>query len=645
VTQNLADAFARLFLEARKRGGLDYMFTLVRVSGISSEPDPLLGLAEKVGSEGPYSWDWYCSLLREIEEALSLTFNLARCASGEAFDPFPFRDLLPIALRRREMERPSEVALIAESTAASLQKTGFEELAKAIRGALPASVLNKCGDAHVEGDEIPEAFSASSEFFRSLLAAYSEARFAFVDQPTLYRLPGFEVLELLLDESVGLFGFRLHFSTGTSAHFLREESKTDAVNLIPDVPLQFSIGNAEARREEWRIGERRLHEIGLPGRYNPAGEWRPLVFPGDPGPLRAEAVAFSEDPDVQGAYFYMLCTGHRVLEFVVMMKVELPARVMTYGGRIHLAIVNPSTEAALLPGAFIYDGWVDLDDGSPETIASALDALSRVFNRMALALDSAVTWRPKYSFRIRAGGEWHPDEEDLRYLNTLLTSFPEGPDGEAIDVAVDWYNRGQGSGNPFTAFLCFYIAIESIVQAVFDGSANFGLGITRVPAAERERERNACIQEHLERLYATNPEEFIRDAYFNCLVGSTERARRVISAVFGAESRQFERLFVRVEGVSLADLRSQLAHGRASELAPRDAHTIRIRVGEVRYVCREFLLRLLLSLATTEALPPWVAQRSLNISFGDPRNVEVVSSLDGLPSQEWTIQPEWISWD
>jgi hypothetical protein len=642
--QDLADIFRHLFADAEARGGVEYVFTLTRVAGISSDPDPLTEAKDGLQSNARLDRDWYCSLLPTVEVALGLIYNLIRCSKGEPYDISPFGDRLPLAVRRRAEDRPAEVAVIAEHAASAAAQSGYDELAKRIGEAFPRRVLAGCRDE--QGPEVDETSTHVACFglLRTLLDTYAEARLVFRNRPRLYRLPRFEVLELLVDEDVGLNGFKVHFSTGTSASFVRDRSGTDGRNISPDVPLGFSIGMSKDVKEEWRVGDRRIHEIGIPGRFNRAGEWRPLIFPGDPSKFEAEAREISEDPDVQGAYFYILCTGHWVLEFAAVMSLEFPSRITTYVDRVHLVKVTETTEDSPSPSSFIYDGWVDLEEPSSSELARALDLLSRLFNRMSLAVRSPVAWRSKYSFRAVGGGVWHPGDESLEVLNALLAAFPAGPDGEAMDVAVDWYNRGEAASNPLVAFLCFYIAIESVVHAIYDGAADFGLELTKLSRNERRKERRTCIHDLLEQLYEQDPEQFVQAAYFECLKTVKKRIREVIAAVFGARSREEARLFSATEGPALHEIRSSLAHGLTSELTPGETHAIRASAGLVGHICRDFLLRLLLRVKPDERLPEALQTIVGRFSFDDPRNLRVVSSEEGLPTRDWSIKREWIGW-
>lgn len=632
--------FARLFEEARAKNGLNHLYTVARVTGFTHERDPMLVLRDLLGEIQPSSpTEWYRSILPTAEEAFVVLVNLVRCRSGDDFDGFPFRDLLPMAFLRRAEDRQGEVKSMAARTAEMLHAAGYESLAVAITEAFAESPVTGQvaeGDLHARVRRLLGPF----------LSAYEHARRAFKDQQTLHRLPQFTVLEVLTDEAAGLRGFKLHFSNGTSAHFIRRDDGTEAVNLTLGVPLEFSVGLADQLRDEWRVGDKRLHEIGLPGRYNALGEWKPLAFPGNADPLLEEARAASDNADVQGAVFYMLCTGHRVLEFAARMTAELPGRITTYADSIHLYLCNPTVDTEPRPTLFVYDGWAELPDPSPDTILQTLDRIARFFNRTALALDTGISWRPKYSLRPQGGEPFISDTTGIRLLNEFLGRYQEGPDAEALDIAIDWYTRGSASGSPFTAFLCFYIAIESVANAVFAGDADLGLEIASPPLskAERQEARATCIETKLRELYETDPTQFVERAYFDCVKGTTQRTREVIAAVFGEGSRQWQRLFSSEEGESLADLRSHLAHGAKSELSPSEARIVRDRVSEVRRICREFLTRLLLRLRPDDPVPDVISRLGVGISFRDPRNLQIVSSVEHLSEDDWSIKPDWISW-
>src|SRR5205814_445061 len=127
-------------------------------------------------------------------------------------------------------------------------------------------------------------------------------------------------------------------------------------------------------KREWRVGEKRLHEIGLPGRYNTLGEWRPMVYEGSTEWMDKEIQSLTSDPDVQGALFYIYCTAHHLIEFVVSGDIDLPydnpVQFGTARYPVHISKCPQKDEWD--PHLRIYDGWVFLHSLSVEEIERAL---------------------------------------------------------------------------------------------------------------------------------------------------------------------------------------------------------------------------------------------------------------------------------
>jgi len=60
----------------------------------------------------------------------------------------------------------------------------------------------------------------------------------------------------------------MHSSNGSRARFARYDNSTECINLIFGQPINFMVGSIDDLKHEWRVGEKRLFEIGLKGRYN-----------------------------------------------------------------------------------------------------------------------------------------------------------------------------------------------------------------------------------------------------------------------------------------------------------------------------------------------------------------------------------------
>ena len=52
------------------------------------------------------------------------------------------------------------------------------------------------------------------------------------------------------------------------------------VNVIPGSSIDFFVGENDKLKPAWRVSGKWLYEVGLEGRYNEPGEWKPLAYPG-----------------------------------------------------------------------------------------------------------------------------------------------------------------------------------------------------------------------------------------------------------------------------------------------------------------------------------------------------------------------------
>jgi hypothetical protein len=229
---------------------------------------------------------------------------------------------------------------------------------------------------NIEASKSTEHQVSPKLFLQTLIGLYNSERLKFKDRPRFYKLPRFEVLELMVNEVEGLYGFRLYFSNGSSAHFMRLADST----------------------EEWRVGDKKLYEIGLPGRYNKLGEWKPLVYPERKnnmiGCFQQKAISLSNDEMVRGVLFYIMCTAHQVIEFVVKADIELPWQDTSLGKVIHLWKC-PNSE--MIQNFFIYDGTYYLDSFDPEEIETAIPEIGLTLNTIAFAYNATLQWRLKYN--------------------------------------------------------------------------------------------------------------------------------------------------------------------------------------------------------------------------------------------------------
>lgn len=636
----------KLFGEAKSNGGLDFIYTLVRVDGIKcNTPDPILELQSLLKNHDDKFSDEeivsrYHSLV-SFEEPFILIANLINCTLKKPYDISPFHHLYTGQFPNIIRPTPDLVALDLVKLA---EDAGKPEIAQLINEVYPDNILKDCfsNDNLPDSNLLNDTFQECKTFLSVLLEIYFAERLKYIEHPAFCKIEGFDVLEILVNEKYGLYGFRRHFSNGNSATFIRHSDSTECINISFGPPLCFHVGNLDQLKDEWRVGDKRLYEIGLQGRYNVLGEWKPIFYPGEYEHLLKDARSLSDDPDVQGIFFYMMCTGHRVVEFVVRTKIELPKDSLSFGKKFHLWKCSPiDGSSPTEQNDCIYDGWFELDSVDPEYIRSVIATIDVVLNKLAFSFDTAVKWRVKYSTLIRASGFAKPSEEDLHVLDSMLTNFPQTDDAIILDAALDWYNHAMSSRNIFTAFICYYIAIESVAISIVDGEASLGLEYSRSTKKERREERVECIRRKYDDLYTKDPIQFVQESYFDCLQSLKKKTYRIAEQVFGSNHIYLKALFEKRDGYSLSDIRGKLAHGAVTLLDKEEEKLVGGRLHEIAQISKEFLTRIIFSLRPTDPLPSWSKQYTVPLSFNDPRTILVATKDNIFPNKDWRIRPEW----
>ena len=637
---------ADLFNKAETHSRLEYIFTLVRVEEITfNTPDPILEIqsklkeySAKINKEDDLL-PIYCSLT-ECHDVLALIANLINCSTKNPFNALPFFHLVKVKFPDNIYPTTSRVARELSRIAVDAKKPKIASLIDAI---YPDDILNAClsKDYTIKQSRISDVLKKYMAMLSVFLEIYFEERLKFKDKQKFHKLQRFEVLELLVNDEYGLYGFRIHFSNGSNALFARHKDSTECVNINPG-EMSFNVGMLDELKDEWRVGKKHLYEIGLSGRYNNLGEWKPIIYPGKHEHLTKKAYALSDDPDIQGALFYIICTAHWVIEFVVRTTIDLPTEKISYGKQFHLWKCPPLSDESYAELNFkIYDGWLELDSLDPEYIKSAIDAISVILNSLAFAYNATIEWRPKYTTVISTVGYATPTEDDLKILDAILPNIFCGEEFIIINAAIDWYNHGRSAMNVFTKFLCYYIALESVALAIADGKADFGLSLTREPRDVRKKRRNECIKEKHDNNYSEDLTRFIKEAYFDCVIGIKEKIKRIASLVFGDEHKHLSTLFKKQDGYSLNDIRGALAHGRMTILDKKHENIVKNRLSDISEISREFLTRIILSLKPEDRLPSWSRRHSVKFLAADPRSTLVATTEKLFPSKDWRIRPEW----
>ena len=643
MRQQLAD-IEQLFEKARQNGGYEYLYTLVRIDGIqlnADYKDQLIVLQDwlrRGNSQNPVEAYRY---LLSLEDPLNLLQNLVNNCNSKHFDVSPFRPLGKGSYPN--LVWPSQSEKI-ESVAEGLSKAGFSTLADNLIRSYSAASL---AQPESKLKEIESALLSLSELFSDLLNQYFKIRVAFGRSPKFRKLPdSLDVLELLTDDEFGLIGLRVHFSQNCTADFWRTSKGVFGTNLEFGPPVVFLMMSTQPSSNEYRVNGKRLYEIGLPGRYNKLGEWKPLIYPAKSDHLVNECTQLSSDPDVQGILLYLRLTGHRCIEFVLRTNMQLPGQqTSTREGSIHIWKCPPSTDGYYSSHLRLYDCWLELESGSVEEIEVGLTNIGRLVNLMCFPFGAAYSWRIKYRTTVPPAGTLTLDEKDLEIVDKLIKRVPDTVNTAKLELATDWYGQGNISSNVFTKFLCYYIAFESAAMAIVD-SGQYGDTIFRKPTkSERDNLIAECIKQKSHELFESNPEQFAIQSYFECVETLTTKTKQAIVAVFGQDHKFYEWLFNKSSGddIALSKLRGELVHGKKTLLDKSHNHLVRKHLSELERIVHELLMRIWFELKPSSDIPSWSGNFEAGFRTSDPRTTLVASTDKIFPKgTTWEIRPEWF---
>lgn len=630
-----------LVAAAQQNGGFSFTQTLLRVGGIERD-DPFETCRADLTNGHAISKprETYCRWSRR-DDFLRFTWNLVESSEGRPFNSYALFDLAaPVHLGQRNSVTERKVAHLLQRLADAKR----EGLASLIADLFPQRLLEGCAEEQSDDTTYREVAARLAALYGALLSASDRERRKFIAAHRFFRWPQFEVLELLVNDTTGLYGYRVHFSNGSHAEFARLPKGTDALNITfeRDGQVNYFVGSLDHSRKEWRVGNKRLFEVGLPGRYNELGKWKPIVYEGPTEEFTREVRAASDDPDVQGALFYIYTTAHRVVEFAARTTVDLPIEnVVSFGPTRHpLRLWKvPITDHARLSER-LYDGWISVEAPTVEAIQEALAHIRIGMSRLAFVFDAQLHWSLKYSMTREIQGVAKPKEDDLpKFDEVLVNDVPP-----VLDLAMSWVNAGRNASDPLTSFLCHFNAIEVVVEAVWEDDLEVAAGpIQRETKAERLASRRACMKAAMERHFPNDPNSFAQEVYFNCFKRLAKRRRDVAEHVWGSEHAAVKDLFERVEdGLSLADIRDAVAHGKVSLLDTDDIKMVKKRLPRLAQIAKAMIIRVLLKKRADEPIAFWSGQHTVDMNMTDPRNTMVANTLKMFPGTDWPIKAEWI---
>jgi len=286
------DCVDSLWADAFTRKPLDTIYTMLRVSGLAdAQWDPFEETRETFSD---YNWhlkaqsdelspksSWRIGLLMychavEMSAVHNTLANLIRISQGQRYNVTPLNHLSPTSKKKKkklfEFIPPSATVKWREL----LKMSGEAELDDLVRiiGAIYNDTVRNAfshsdyiiTDTHFRWTEgglagemplgqVSNLITNSFNFF-SVFTALNDRWLNMIGKsPRYHKLPQYEVLELITDDSSKLNGFRVHFSNGNSAQFIRTDAGVDCTNLCfgTDGSINFMVGELESLEDRWVV--------------------------------------------------------------------------------------------------------------------------------------------------------------------------------------------------------------------------------------------------------------------------------------------------------------------------------------------------------------------------------------------------------
>lgn len=397
-----------------------------------------------------------------------------------------------------------------------------------------------------------------------------------------------------------------------------------------------------------------LYPTPLPKRYNPYGEWRPLLYLGNFDELDKqlrEKLAGNSDLRIRGYLQYMLATGLPVIEFLVRSNFVLPypdnGTNHEFGHlhmrKIQVANLENNTAANLQ----VYDCSLEIPEVNIEAIENGLDLINVLLYRLAYGLNAKYELILKYP----AVGDVDSSlikltQEDTALAIEYVKKF-SGEDSKVLDRAISWYQAGNRlkSSNKLFSFLSYYLALEMLALKLYSGEmeASGQYGFKPLSKMEKKTQTDKCILDlELTGLLKNDPEKFTKQAYEECILGNYRKTKEALSAVFGTESTLVQDFIKKVEKdgkkYTSYDIRNKIAHGVFSPIEEDQIGEIIKELPDIANLTRKFISKILWKTEPTDI------QRRFQIAImmADPRSTGITNDRNIIARGDWRIRLEWL---
>lgn len=276
-----------LFSKASKNKSVDFIYTLLRVTGIhDGHWDPyvemleafedynkILNFSYEQGGKTPIRVGllMYCQAI-EITAIHELLANLLRCCGNKSFIIKPFNEM-----KRFKKNLPFEyIPPSANSKVKRLKvlatECGDTEFNEIIDSFYDDQIRNSFvhSDYCITEEEfrwtegglpsskslefISNLITRTFAFFEALIQVWNYWLYQFIEFPKYTKLRQYEVLEVHTNDK-GLYGFSFHFSNGQKAFFERHPYSINSSNLSfeNDGSINFFVGDLSKLEGVWKV--------------------------------------------------------------------------------------------------------------------------------------------------------------------------------------------------------------------------------------------------------------------------------------------------------------------------------------------------------------------------------------------------------
>jgi hypothetical protein len=375
------------------------------------------------------------------------------------------------------------------------------------------------------------------------------------------------------------------------------------------------------------------------GRFNDWGERKGLTAPTEKEEAVARELAnLTMSPRALSLYQVAQLTDATGIEFVFTSDAEIPRPVFFKKSGIRIVpcfipfrqqasksgLYDQRHSAMMKRGQFIYDGWVENSEWTAtrmEQIVSDLDDLTNLFSIVG---QYRAYWEPKYySVTNRAAVPVHFIEPNdfipLVHTIGIVDSLPE-VDRDALSRSTAWIADAMRDESPVKRFLLLFVSVEALATYIErkakSTSQLYQFSTGKLSDTERREEREACIQSIL--AGETDLMEAVKQAYFDCVVGSRKMLEAHLNHVFKDKQISHMMFNEKIQGKTLWQLRNDIAHGTLNIANEQELSIYTDRVHTIEEIARSYVQTILTRLAGVNYFP---VNRSPSLSFAAPHSI------------------------